>query len=120
MRTLDEPGSQAADGMRTSYCLRTRSTRTDGAGTRALPVTAAVSSAVAPCTVRNHAAGELTPACAGQATGAGEEPSATVKAVRAGSTSELTVTRRAVALRSARTRNSTRSAALLANTLSVG
>ena len=90
------------------------STVADGAGDLAVPVAASTSSARDPCTVRNSAAGELTPAPCGHGSGAAELPSAIVKAVRFGSFSVFSVTRKAVASASGRTRNSTRSAALFA------
>ena len=66
-----------------------------------------------PWTVRKYRAGELTPAPYGQSRSAGESPIATVNAATLGSSIVLSVTRKAVAVRSGLTRNSTRSAALL-------
>jgi hypothetical protein len=91
-----------------------------GDGERGVPVAASTSSAVAPWTVRNSSAGELTPAPCGHGRGAADVPSAIVNAVCSRSASVLSVTRNAVASASRLTRSSTRSAALLANFLSVG
>ncbi len=69
-------------------------------------------SAVVPCHVTNRPAGERTPAPAGHARGVGGLPIAIVAATSFGSTSVFRVSRKAVALFSAFTRSSTRSAAL--------
>jgi hypothetical protein len=70
--------------------------------------------------VRKRSAGDRTPAACGHARGVADEPIAIVNAVRSGSTRVLSVTRKAVAPVSGRTRSSTRSAALFAYTGSSG
>src|SRR3954453_7611685 len=120
MRTALVPGSQAAWGTRTSNWRRRTSTPAMGAGDLRALVAASRSSAVVPCTVRNSWAGELTPAPFGHGSGVADEPSAIVKAVRAGSLSVLRVTRNSVASPCGFTRSSTRSAPLFAKAESVG
>src|SRR5947207_10837749 len=96
------------------------STETVGAGVRAAPVAASVSTPVVPCTVRNSCAGDSTPALNGQGRAVEDSPSAIVNATRLGSLSVFSVARNAVAVVSGLTRSSTRLAALLAYTGSVG
>src|SRR5437764_1071528 len=67
-----------------------------------------------PCQVRNAVAGDETPAPNGQACDVAPLPSAIVNALSLGSFSVFNVTRNAVACANGLTRNSTRSAALLA------
>src|SRR5947209_7293195 len=120
MRTFEVPGSQAACGTSTVIWRRVRSTVPVGAGVLGAPVAASSRSTLEPWTVRNRAAGEVTPAPWGHGTADGESPSAMVKATRLGSLRVLSVTRNAVVSASGLTRSSTRSAALLAYTGSVG
>src|SRR3954451_11286590 len=114
MRTTEAPGSQAACGTRTSIWRRVVSTVAVGAGASALPVAASSSLALETCTVRNSCAGDTPLALCGHATGAPESPSATVNATLSAAFIVLSVIRNAVASLSGLTRNSTRSAALLA------
>src|SRR4051794_6015292 len=114
MRTVESPGSHAACATRTSIWRRVVSTVAVGAGVSGLPLAASSSSALEPWTVRNSCAGETTLALCGHATGAPESPSATVNATLSGAFIVLSVIRNAVASLSGLTRNSTRSAALLA------
>src|SRR5436190_24002031 len=95
--TFERPGFHAECDTSSCTWRRRTSTRTAGAGARALPDAASMSSAVWPCHVRKSAAGEDTPAPWGQATAEAEEPSAMVKAVRDGARSVFSVTRKAVA-----------------------
>src|SRR5690349_1340141 len=82
MRTVLVPGSHAECGTSTVIWRRARSTLALGAGELAAPVSASVSSAVLPWTVRNSCAGDATPAPCGHGSGTGESPSAIVVAVR--------------------------------------
>ena len=114
------PGFQSEWGTSISIWRRVKSTLTVGAR----PLTAEPSDActrsatiVEPdgCTVRNRSAGAVTLAPSGNGyTVPGVPPIAIENATSEGFWSVLSVTRKAVALLSGLTRNSTRSAALLA------
>jgi hypothetical protein len=107
-------GFQALRLTRTLNWLRFVLTLTLGRGPPSGSPFASRSSALRPWTTRNSSAGDEIPAPSGHSTVPPPSPSAIVVATRFGSFRVLSVIRNAVALRSAFTRSSTRSAAFWA------
>src|SRR5438552_1991668 len=112
-RTTEVPGFHSLWGTSTVIWWRARSTLTLGAGPgTTAPVTASVSTAVSPWTVRNSCAGALTLAPNGNGwLCPSVPPIAIAVATRLGFSSVLSVIRKAVASLVGRTRSSIRLAA---------